>query len=233
MLLINNLSFSRNETKIFENLNLSLSNKKIIQIKGRNGSGKTTFLKVILNILEPNNGEVIWKGKNIKKNIFDFYNQTTFIMDNNTSTRELSVEDNINFWRGLSSSKLNNEEIFELLNKLNIEKYYKTKVMYLSSGERKKLELIRLILEQKRLWVLDEPFNHLDDLSVEILNQTFLDHINNDGIIILDDYKLKGWWNDGVTKAIDYFIDAKKIKILNCHNLFNYHHQCILQKFES
>ena len=70
-------------------------------------------------------------------------------MDNNTSTRELSVEDNINFWRGLSSSKLNNEEIFELLNKLNIEKYYKTKVMYLSSGERKKLELIRLILEQK------------------------------------------------------------------------------------
>ena len=184
MLLINNLSFSRNETKIFENLNLSLSNKKIIQIKGRNGSGKTTFLKVILNILEPNNGEIIWKGKNIKKNIFDFYNQTTFIMDNNTSTRDLSVEDNINFWKGLSSSKLNNEEIFELLNKLNIEKYYKTKVMYLSSGERKKLELIRLILEQKKLWVLDEPFNHLDDLSIEILNQTFLDHANNDGMIL-------------------------------------------------
>ena len=184
MLLINNLSFSRNETKIFENLNLSLSNKKIIQIKGKNGSGKTTFLKVILNILEPNNGEIIWKGKNIKKNIFDFYKQTTFIMDNNTSTRELSVEDNINFWRGLSSSKLNNEEIFELLNKLNIEKYYKTKVMYLSSGERKKLELIRLILEQKKLWVLDEPFNHLDDLSIEILNQTFLDHANNDGMIL-------------------------------------------------
>ena len=184
MLLINNLSFSRNETKIFENLNLSLSNKKIIQIKGRNGSGKTTFLKVILNILEPNNGEIIWKGKNIKKNIFDFYNQTTFIMDNNTSTRELSVEDNINFWRGLSSSKLNNEEIFELLKKLNIEKYFKTKVMYLSSGESKKLELIRLILEQKKLWVLDEPFNHLDDLSKEMLNQTFLDHVNNDGMIL-------------------------------------------------
>ena len=105
-------------------------------------------------------------------------------MDNNTSTRELSVEDNINFWRGLSASKLNNKEIFELLNKLNIEKYYKTKVMYLSSGERKKLELIRLILEQKKLWVLDEPFNHLDDLSIEILNQTFLDHVNNDGMIL-------------------------------------------------
>ena len=184
MLLINNLSFSRNETKIFENLYLSLSNKKIIRITGRNGSGKTTFLKVILKILEPNNGEIIWKGENIKKNIFDFYNQTTFIMDNNTSTRDLSVEDNINFWRVLSSSKLDNEEIFQLLKKLDIEKYYKTKVMYLSSGERKKLELLRLILEQKKLWILDEPFNHLDDLSIEIIKQTFLDHANNDGMIL-------------------------------------------------
>ena len=184
MLLINNLSFSRNETKIFENLNLSMSDKQMIQIKGRNGSGKTTFLKVILNILEPNSGEIIWKGSNVKKNIFDFYNQTTFIMDNNTSTRELSVEDNINFWRGLSSSKLSKDEIFKLLKKLDIEKYYKTKVMFLSSGERKKLELLRLILEQKKLWVLDEPFNHLDDLSIEILNQTFLDHVNNNGLIL-------------------------------------------------
>ena len=184
MLLVNNLSFFRNETKIFEDLNLSLSDKKIIQIKGRNGSGKTTFLKVVLNILEPSSGEIIWKGKNIKKNIFEFYNQTTFIMDNNTSTRELSVENNINFWKGLSSSKLNSDKIFKLLKKLDIEKYYKTKAMYLSSGERKKLELLRLILEQKKLWILDEPFNHLDSLSIEILNQTFLDHINNDGMIL-------------------------------------------------
>ena len=184
MLLISNLSFSRNEIKIFENLNLSLNNKQMIQIKGRNGSGKTTFLKVILNILEPKSGEIIWEGSNIKKNIFDFYNQTTFIMDNNTSTRELNVINNINFWKGLSSSKLDNEEIFVLLKKLDIEKYYKTKVMYLSAGEQKKLELIRLILEQKKLWVLDEPYNHLDDLSIEILNQTFIDHVNNDGMIL-------------------------------------------------
>ena len=72
----------------------------------------------------------------------------------------------------------------KLLNKLNLEKYYKTRLMYLSSGERKKLELLRLILEQKKFWILDEPYNHLDDISVDILNQTFLDHINNDGMIL-------------------------------------------------
>ena len=184
MLLVNDLSFFRNDINIFENLNLSLANNQIIQIKGRNGSGKTTFLEVLLNILEPKSGEIFWKGKNIKKNIFDFYNQTTFIMDQNTSTRKLTVLDNINFWRGLSSSKLSNDEVFILLKTLKIEKYYDTKVMYLSSGETKKLELLRLILEQKKLWILDEPYNHLDDASIEILNQTFIDHINNNGMII-------------------------------------------------
>ena len=184
MLLANNLSFSRNKIKIFEDVTLSLNNGKITQIKGRNGSGKTTFLKTILNLLEPETGEVFWEGKNIKKNIFNFYNQTTFIMDHNTCTRKMTVLDNINFWSRLSSSKLTKDEIVLLLETFNIQKYQNTKTMYLSSGEIKKLELLRLILEQKKLWILDEPYNHLDDLSIEILNQTFIDHINKDGIIL-------------------------------------------------
>ena len=184
MLLINNLSFSRNGNIIFENLNLSLNNRSITQIRGKNGSGKTTLLNLVLNFLECKTGEIFWEGKNIKKNIFNFYNQTTFIMDNNTCTRRMTVLDNINFWSSLSSSKLNKNEIILLLETFNIQRYQDTKTMYLSSGEIKKLELLRLILEQKKLWILDEPYNNLDDLSIEILNQTFIDHVNKDGIIL-------------------------------------------------
>ena len=184
MLLINNLSFSRNDNIIFQNLNLSLINRSITQIRGKNGSGKTTFINVVLNFLESKTGEIFWEGKNIKKNIFNFYNQTTFIMDHNTSTRSMTVLENINFWTGLSSSKFTKDEIVMLLETFNIQKYQNTKTMYLSSGEIRKLELLRLILEQKKLWILDEPYNHLDDLSIEILNQTFIDHINKDGVIL-------------------------------------------------
>ena len=56
--------------------------------------------------------------------------------------------------------------------------------MYLSSGETKKLELIRLIIEQKKLWILDEPYNNLDETSINILNQTFLDHAKKGGIVL-------------------------------------------------
>ena len=184
MLLINNLSFSRNDNIIFQNLNLSLINRSITQIRGKNGSGKTTFINVVLNFLESKTGEIFWEGKNIKKNIFNFYNKTTFIMDHNTCTRKMTVLDNINFWSRLSSSKLTKDEIVLLLETFNIQKYQNTKTMYLSSGEIRKLELLRLILEQKKLWILDEPYNHLDDLSIEILNQTFIDHTNKDGVIL-------------------------------------------------
>ena len=184
MLLINNLSFSRNKNKIFEDFNLSLSKGNITQIRGKNGSGKTTLLKVILSILKSEKGEIFWEGKNIKKNVFNFYNEITFIMDQNTSMKKLTVMDNINFWKGLASSKLNDEEVLLLLKSFNIYKYKDTKVMFLSTGEIKKLELLRLILEQKKIWILDEPYNHLDDLSIGILNQTFIDHTNKDGIIL-------------------------------------------------
>ena len=110
MLLINNLSFFRDENLIFENLNLSLGNGQITQLRGKNGSGKTTFLKVILNILSSKTGEIFWEGQNVKKNIFNFYNQITYIADHNTSSRKLSVLDNIKFWKGLSSSNLNDDE---------------------------------------------------------------------------------------------------------------------------
>ena len=184
MLLINNLSFSRDDKLIFENLNLSLGNGQITQIRGKNGSGKTTFLKVILNLLTLKTGEIFWEGQNINKNIFNFYNQITYIADHNTSSRKLSVLDNIKFWKGISSSNISDDETLLLLETFNLKKYLNTETMYLSSGEVKKLELLRLILEQKKIWILDEPYNHLDDLSIEILNQTFVDHNNNDGIVL-------------------------------------------------
>ena len=60
--------------------------------------------------------------------------------------------------------------------------------MYLSLGEIKKLELTRLIIEQKKLWVMDEPYIGLDQNTTALINDTFIDHISNDGIIIFSSH---------------------------------------------
>ena len=184
MLLVNHLRFDRSEKVIFEDINITASPGKIIFIKGNNGTGKTTLLKTLVNILKPNEGNIFWMGKKIKNNIFNFYNETTFIMDKPTSTLAMTVYENINFWKKISSSKIKFEEIFKLLEMLRIDQYLKKQTMYLSLGEIKKLELTRLIIEQKKLWVMDEPYIGLDQNTTALINDTFIDHTLNEGIII-------------------------------------------------
>ena len=184
MLLVNNLKFERSEKVIFENIHITASSGKIIFVKGNNGTGKTTLLKTLVNILEPSEGDIFWMGKQIKNNIFNFYSETTLIMDKPTSSLEMTVIENINFWKQITLSQIKYEEIFNLLEMLRIDQYLKKQTMYLSLGEIKKLELTRLILEQKKLWVLDEPYIGLDKNSIDIINETFIDHVSNNGIII-------------------------------------------------
>ena len=184
MLLVNNLKFERSEKVIFENIHIAASSGKIVFVKGNNGTGKTTLLKTLVNILEPSEGDIFWMGKKIKNNIFNFYSETTLIMDKPTSSLEMTVIENINFWKQITLSQIKYEEIFNLLEMLRIDQYLKKQTMYLSLGEIKKLELTRLILEQKKLWILDEPYIGLDKNSMGIINETFIDHVSNNGIII-------------------------------------------------
>ena len=188
MLLAYNLKFNRLEKVIFENISVAASPGKIVLIRGNNGTGKTTLIKTLVNILEPNEGDIFWMGKKIKKNIFDFYSATTLILDKPTSVLGMTIIENINFWKKITSSKIKNEEIINLLEILGIVQYQKKLVLHLSLGEIQKLELIRLILEQKKLWIIDEPYIGLDKNAIEIINETFIDHISNGGIIIFSSH---------------------------------------------
>jgi len=184
MLLANNIRFNRNNINILKNISLSISSKKIIHLKGDNGIGKTTLLKILTNILKPEQGEIFWNGQNINKNPTKYYKDLTFIMDRKTSNEYLSVKENILFWHKLCSSKIKKREIESILSLLSLDQYTDTPVGNLSYGEVKKLELSRLIIEQKKLWILDEPYIGLDNLSMDLVTQTITNHIKLGGMLI-------------------------------------------------
>ena len=186
MLLANNLSFARNNKYIFSGLDLAVSPNKIIHITGRNGIGKTTLIKILANMLVPKTGEIYWNGKNIKKNLKDFYNNLTYIMDIQSSKEEMSVLENTIYWQKLFSSKIKDNELNTIFKLLSLNKY--SKVSSLSKGEIKKLELCRLVIEQKKFWLLDEPFSGLDKESIELISETFKNHIENNGMIIFSSH---------------------------------------------
>ena len=204
MFLANNLSFKRNDQKIFKNLDISLSPKKIINLRGRNGIGKTTLIKILVNLLLPSTGDIYWNGKNIKKNLNEFFNNLTYIMDICTSKHEMTVIENIKFWKKLFSSPIESKEIDAIMNLLLLEDYKNTKVNYLSTGEIRKLELCRLVIEHKKLWILDEPYAGLDELMIDLINETFKNHIANGGMIIFSSHNNPELQNMETIQLEDY-----------------------------
>ena len=202
MLLANNIFFKRNNKIILSNINISISPGKILHLKGNNGIGKTTLLKILTNIIQPEKGEIFWKGKNIKKNPHNLYKDLTFIIDKQVSNNNLTTIENITFWKKLFSSKIKNNQIKIILDSLSLSEYMNTQISNLSYGEIKKLELSRLIIEQKKLWILDEPYIGLDNLTTRILNETINSHLGLGGMVIftshihpeisnLENYELK------------------------------------------
>ena len=192
MLIVKDLSIQRLEKKIFENISLSLSPGNITILKGKNGSGKTTLLKALLNIIEPSFGSIYWKGKLLKKNLYDFYNHVTFIADTTSSLKKLTIKENINIWKRFFISGINNAQIETALKTLKLDDYLDKKVGTLSFGETKKLEFLRLIIENKNVWILDEPLSNLDDDTIELMKQTFEDHCAKEGSIIFSSHQNPG-----------------------------------------
>jgi heme exporter protein A len=192
MLIVKDLSIERLDKKIFENINLSLLPGNITILKGKNGSGKTTLIKAILNLLEPSFGSIYWKGKLLKKNLYDFYNHVTYIGDTTSSLRKLTIIDNINIWKKFFISKINDAQIETALKTLKLDNYLNKKVGTLSFGETKKLEFLRLIMENKKVWILDEPLSNLDEDSIELMKQTFEDHSSKEGSIIFSSHQNPG-----------------------------------------
>ena len=192
MLIVKDLSVERIDKKIFENINLSLTPGNITILKGKNGSGKTTLLKAILNLIEPSFGSIFWKGKLLKRNLYDFYNHATYVADTTSSLRKLTIKDNVNIWKKFFISNINDAQIETALKTLKLDNYLNKKVGTLSFGETKKLEFLRLIIENKKVWILDEPLSNLDEDSTELMKQTFEDHCSKEGSIIFSSHQNPG-----------------------------------------
>ena len=189
MILVKDLSIERSNKKIFENVNLSLGSGKIILLKGKNGSGKTTLLKALLNLIEPSSGAIYWKGKLLKKNLYNFFNHVTYIADRTSSLSKLSVQENIKIWKKIFLSNISNSQVENILKTLKLDIYLDQKVNSLSFGETKKLEFLRLIIENKKIWILDEPLSNLDNESIDVIAQTFEDHRSKEGSIIFSSHQ--------------------------------------------
>ena len=166
MIKIRNLTKAFGDAKVLENLSIDLPIGEVIAVLGKNGSGKTTFLRIMANLVTPDSGDISLNSNRISK-------QDCAIMTNNERAFfwRLSAFENLRYFSLMAGL---NQEVameriqlfakrFNILNKLN------KKFSLLSSGEKKKIGLIRLLIKKQSIFLFDEVTAALDGESKSML----------------------------------------------------------------
>ena len=190
---IKNISCIRGNKLLFKNLNFKLNNKELLVIKGANGSGKTTLLKILSGLLKPIYGSIIVNKKDINLLKDEYFKYFEYIGHENAIKSALTVRENLNFYLKIKKdlTKKNFEKaikIFNLKNLLDI------KIENLSSGEKRRVSLSRLILSNSKIWFLDEPTNGLDKINTLNFFKILKQHLKFNGLAIIashDEIKIK------------------------------------------
>ena len=187
MIKVNNLSFARGNTLIYKGINFKILPGELLLIKGANGVGKTTLLSNIVNFTDPLEGSITYNGTEIDNHtasqFFLYIGETNFAYD------ALSLNQNIEYWLSIHNVKfdksIKNKSVNFFFQNINLDK----KFYQLSFGQKKKLQLLLLMLVNKPVWILDDPFSGLDSKSIQNVNTLFEKKLENKGIIILTSHQ--------------------------------------------
>ena len=168
---------------ILKDVNTKFENKKIYGIVGRNGSGKTMFLKSLCGFLTPTSGTVLINQKDIYKEEM-FSNNVGISFSNSNYIKDLTGFENLELIANIKK-QISKEDIIDALKKVNLLKEKDKKYGKYSLGMKQKLDIAQAIMEKPKILLLDEPFNGLDDESVKLIKKLIIDLKNSGNTIII------------------------------------------------
>lgn len=187
MLRLENIDFSYQENKIFENLNLEIKKDDFLMIIGKNGSGKSTLLKLIFGIEKKKSGKIFLNGKDLEENIYYgrrkmalvFQNPDEQIVSHKVENELAFAMENYGIPRNEMRERIENVlEMVGLSHKRNFE------VQNLSGGEKQRLCIASAMVLEPEFLVLDEPTSMLDSKNRSRV-MAILREINRKGTTIV------------------------------------------------
>ncbi|MDD5319911.1 MAG: cytochrome c biogenesis heme-transporting ATPase CcmA [Methylococcales bacterium] len=175
------LSCIRDDRVLFEGLAFELRSGQVLLLEGKNGSGKTSLLRILCGFREPDSGQVLWCGDAI--NDSEYYADMAYIGHLDGVKKELTVFENLKI--SLALGRSGHYTIQQALSKVHLSGYDDALVQALSAGQKRRLSLARLLITQNIVWILDEPFTSLDKQGIALIETLMTEHCANGGMIIL------------------------------------------------
>ncbi len=183
MLQTRNLKCVRDDRLLFDGLDLDLDHGRILLVEGRNGSGKTSLLRILTGLSLPESGEVLWQGRPIAEAGAEFYEQVAYVGHHDGLKRDLTALENLRLAQAMG--KPSGLDLDAVLEKVNLFRFGDNFVSTLSAGQKRRLALARLLVTEARVWIMDEPFTSLDKASMALFQGFFEAHLEQGGVIVL------------------------------------------------
>lgn len=187
---LNDLACDRGSRRLFAGLSLRVNAGELLRVRGANGAGKTSLLRMVCGLLLPTQGQVLWRGLPLASQREEFGRDLVYLGHAAALKDELSPLENLLDSCALGGHAPGVPAALAALQGAGLRGHERTVARRLSQGQRRRSALARLALSQSApLWVLDEPFNALDTAATTWLTGQIEAHLANAGIVVLTSHQ--------------------------------------------
>ena len=185
------LELWRGDRRLFKQLSLAVRPGKLLHVRGPNGIGKTSLLRVLCGATPVDTGRVLWNGVPIEAQRLEYHANLAYLGHRDGLKQDLTAVENLRFARavrqGSDPTGLTpfSERLDETLTELELKHAANLPVRVLSAGQRRRVAIARCLLSDASLWILDEPFSNLDTAGRRWGDQCLARHLDRQGMVII------------------------------------------------
>lgn len=185
MLSVRELACARAGRLIFSGLSFSAQAGQLVQVRGANGSGKSSLLRLLCGLLPPARGEVHWQGRAIAAQGADYARHLAYLGHADGLRGELTLRENLDFSLHIAGNRQDAAARRAVLARLQLVGRENDQVRLLSQGQRRRVALARVLLSRRPLWLLDEPHAGLDADGEQVLDACLAEHAQGGGLAVV------------------------------------------------
>jgi len=190
MLEVSQIECVRGSRRLFRDLSFRLEAHQALRVRGENGSGKTSLLRIVAGLSSAESGGVSWNEGNIRALGEDYLRDLLFLGHSNGLKDDLSPVENLRYALMQAGVGANEPALRAALAEQGLAAIADLPVKLLSQGQKRRVALARLSFSaQTPLWILDEPFIALDAASVERLARTITRQLQRGGMVMFSTHQ--------------------------------------------